>query len=89
MRRHTTNPCQAKIEAQKAPDQKELASGTQIGTVMTLSSRVTAAFNANSRPSTVAPVFAVMESEAKTVPAKSAYVPIVAELPTCQKTWQA
>ena len=36
LRRHTTNHCQAKREAQQAPGQKEDTSGTQVGTVMVL-----------------------------------------------------
>ncbi len=54
-----------------------------------LPSIVTAPFKANALPSTVAPVFNVMEVSAMMVPAKSVPVPNVAELPTCQKMLQA
>ena len=56
---------------------------------MVFESRVTAPFSANSLPFTVAPVFAVMEMLAMTVPTKWVPVPRVAELPTCQKTLHA
>ncbi len=60
-----------------------------VGAVMTLSSRVTAPFRANTRPLTFAPVSKVIEVRAKIEPLKRLVVPRVAELPTCQKTWQA
>ena len=63
--------------------------GTVFGTVMVLESRVTAPFRAKSRPSTVAPVVAVMEVKARMFPLKTEVVPSVAELPTCQKTLAA
>ena len=62
---------------------------TGFGPVMVLLSKVTAAFSANSRPSTVAPVSAVMAVKARMFPTKSESVPRVAELPTCQKTLPA
>jgi hypothetical protein len=57
--------------------------------VMTLESKVTAPFRANSRPSTLASVFAVIEVKARMVPTNVEFTPSVAELPTCQKTLQA
>jgi len=59
------------------------------GTVMVLVSNVTAPFRASTAPSTVAPVVSVMDVNAMTVPRREEPVPSVAELPTCQKTWQA
>ena len=52
-------------------------------------SKVTAPLRASSRPSTVAPVLAVMEVMASTVPRKIEFVSRVAEVPTCQKTLHA
>src|ERR1035437_2724443 len=89
LRRHTANHCQAKREAQQAPGQKVDASGTQVGTVMMLSSRVTAAFNASALPIMLAPVFRVMLWSARILPRNDVSVPRVAEGPTCQKTWHA
>ncbi len=60
----------------------------QSGVLMVLLSRVTAAVCASRRPVTVAPVCAVTEARASTVPTKVEWVPRVAELPTCQKTLQ-
>ena len=57
--------------------------------VIVLLSRVTAPFRARRRPSTIAPVVAVMEVNARMVPTNDEWVPSVAELPTCQKTLQA
>ena len=57
--------------------------------VMVLVSRVTAPFWASNRPLMVAPVVAVMDSDARTVPIRCEPVPSVAELPTCQNTLQA
>ena len=61
----------------------------QVGTVIVLSSMVTAPPNASTRPFTVAPVFSVIDVVARIVPAKFVVVPKVAELPTCQKTLHA
>lgn len=44
---------------------------------------------ANTLPSTVAPVFNVMDCMASTVPLNTLVVPNVAELPTCQKMLDA
>ena len=44
---------------------------------------------ASTLPSTVAPVFSVMDCIARTVPLKTLVVPKVAELPTCQKMLEA
>src|SRR5688572_19985128 len=60
-----------------------------IASPMTLESSVTAAVRANSRPSTIAPVVTVMEAKARMFPLNTEPVPIVAELPTCQKTLAA
>ena len=49
-----------------------------------LLSSVTAPLRASILPSTVAPVFSVIEVSARIVPAKLVVVPSVAELPTCQ-----
>ncbi len=49
-----------------------------------LEARVTAALRASSRPCTEAPVCAVIEVSARTVPTNVEFVPRVAELPTCQ-----
>src|SRR5579862_9376531 len=56
----------------------------QAGLVIVFVSSVTAPFLASSRPSTVAPVVAVMLVRARMVPRKLDPVPSVAELPTCQ-----
>ena len=61
----------------------------QLGRVMVLPSSVTAPLRASSRPTTVAPVVAVMLSRASTEPWKVELVPRVAELPTWKKTLQA
>lgn len=61
----------------------------QVGTVIVLSSMVTAPPSASARPFTVAPVFNVIDVVARIVPAKCVVVPRVAELPTCQNTWHA
>jgi len=60
-----------------------------VGSVMTLSSRVTAPLRAKTRPLTSAPVLSVMDVSAISVPLNWLVVPSVAELPTCQKTWHA
>src|SRR4051812_45397521 len=57
----------------------------ELGTVIVWESRVTAPFRANSLPSTVAPVVAVIEVKARMVPFMTEVVTRVAELPTCQK----
>ena len=61
----------------------------QEGTMMVSSSRVTAPLRASARPVMVSPVCTVIEVRARMVPWKVEPVPIVAELPTCQKTLQA
>src|ERR1019366_1745775 len=69
LRRHPANHGQApKTEAQKANSQKAAGSGTAVGTVMTLSSRVTAAFNAKALPDMLAPAFRVMLWSARILP---------------------
>jgi hypothetical protein len=55
---------------------------------MMLLSRVTALFRAKSYSSTLAKVFAVMLVKTRMCPPKVESVPKVADLPTCQKTWQ-
>ena len=62
---------------------------THVPRVMTSSSKVTDAFEANTRPSTVTPVCTWMDANARMFPMKVEVVPSVAELPTCQKTLQA
>ena len=57
----------------------------QFDFVTTLVSRVTDPFWASSLPSTVVPVTAVNDVNAKIFPMKEVDVPRVAELPTCQK----
>src|SRR4029077_748452 len=52
-------------------------------------SSVTAPLSATSLPSTDAPVVAVIDDEAIIVPSKTELVPSVAELPTCQNTFDA
>ena len=54
-----------------------------------LPSRVTAPVRARSRPSTAAPVVAVMEAQGQDVAVENRAVPMVAELPTCQKILEA
>jgi hypothetical protein len=61
----------------------------QVARDTALSSRVTAPLRASTRPSTDAPVSSVADVRARIVPTKSLVVPIVAELPTCQKTLHA
>ncbi len=61
----------------------------QVGTAIVSDCSVTAPFRASTRPSTVAPVFSVADVKAMMVPEKLEYDPIVAELPTCQKTLHA
>ena len=66
-----------------------VASGVaHVDFVIVFVSSVTAPLRASTRPSTVAPVVAVMLAWAMTVPRKVEPVPSVAELPTCQKTLQ-
>ncbi len=60
----------------------------QVDRVMVLVSMVTAPLRARVRPSTNAPVFAVMDVRARMFPLKPVFVPRVAELPICQKTLQ-
>ncbi len=59
------------------------------GTVMTLSSSVTAPVPASSRPITVAPVCAVIEAPARMLPANALLVASVADVGTTQKTLQS
>ena len=63
--------------------------GEQLGLVIVLVSRLTWPLRARTRPWIVAPVSTVMLASAMTVPTKVVVVPMVAELPTCQKTLQA
>lgn len=56
----------------------------QLPLVTLFVSRVTAPLRASSRPSTLAPVFAVIDVRARIVPAKTELVPSTAELPICQ-----
>ena len=56
---------------------------------MVSESSVTAAVRANARPSTVTPVVTVIDANAMMVPDNTEYVPRVAELPTCQNTFDA
>jgi len=51
-------------------------------------SNVTAPVSAINLPSIDAPVVAVIDARAIIVPLKTEYVPRVAELPTCQKTFE-
>src|ERR1700678_1061007 len=51
--------------------------------------RVTAAVLASCRPSTVSPLFTVIDAEARMLPTKLETESGVAELPTCQKTLRA
>lgn len=60
-----------------------------VGTLITLSSRVTAPLRARTRPVTVAPVFIVAELRDIIVPLMLLVVPSVTELPASQKTLQA
>jgi hypothetical protein len=54
--------------------------------MMRLVSNVTAPVCANALPLSVAPVVIVIEARAIMVPTIVVAVPMVAELPTCQKT---
>jgi hypothetical protein len=56
--------------------------------VNTLLSRVTLPLRASARPSILAPVLREMEVSAMIVPTNRVLVPRVADVPTCQKTWQ-
>ena len=56
----------------------------EAGLVMVLPSSVTAPVRVSNLPSTVAPVFSVIEMFARMFPLKTEVVPSVAELPTCQ-----
>jgi len=60
----------------------------QFGLVIVFVSRVTAPLRASMRPSTVAAVTSVIDVSARMEPRKVVLPPIVAELPTCQKTLQ-
>jgi hypothetical protein len=66
-----------------------VVAGTQLEEVNTSSSKVTAPFRASALPCTVTPLVTVIDVRAKIFPAKTEFVPSVAELPTCQKTLQA
>jgi hypothetical protein len=61
----------------------------QLGRFIWLLSRVTAPLRARSLPNMTAPVVAVTEVNASTVPTKTELVPSVAELVTCQNTLHA
>jgi len=61
----------------------------QAGLVIVLSSRLTWPVRARTRPWIVARFCTVMLARAITVPTKLVVVPMVAELPTCQKTLHA
>ena len=63
-----------------------VGAAAQIGLVMVFVSSVTAPLRARARPCMVAPVVRVMLVSAMIVPTNVEPVPIVAELPTCQKT---
>ena len=56
----------------------------QTGLVMVFVSNVTAPLRAKTLPSIVAPVVAVIEVKARTLPEKLEFVPSVADEPTCQ-----
>jgi hypothetical protein len=56
---------------------------------MVSSSSVTDPLRASARPWMVSPVCTVIDVRARMLPTKVEFVPSVAELPTCQKTWQA
>ena len=62
--------------------------GVHVDRLIVLLSNVTAPLRASARPRSVAPAFIVMEVSARMFPANSAFVPMVAELPTCQNTLQ-
>ena len=61
----------------------------QVARVIVLLSSVTAPLRASALPCSVAPVVIEIESRAMMMPTNWLPVPIVAELPTCQKTLQA
>ena len=61
----------------------------QLGRFIWLLSRVTAPLRARSLPKMTAPVVAVTEVNASTVPTNTEFVPSVAELVTCQNTLHA
>src|ERR1022692_1065594 len=60
-----------------------------VGVTMVFELRTTAAVRANTRPLTVAPEIRVMDWAARIVPGKVDMAPRVAELPTCQNTFDA
>lgn len=60
----------------------------QTGSEIMLEPSVTAPLLARSRPLTVALVVALIEADARIVPANVEFVPSVAELPMCQNTLQ-
>ena len=61
----------------------------QLGRFIWLLSRVTAPLRASNLPYMTAPVVAVTEANANTVPTNTELVPSVAELVTCQNTLHA
>jgi hypothetical protein len=72
-----------------APATVVVAAAAQTGVVIVLVSRVTAPLRARSRPAMVAPVVAVIDVMASTLPTRCDPVPSVAEEPICQNTLQA
>ena len=62
--------------------------GAQSALLIVLVSSVTAPLRASARPWRVAPVVTVIDCRARMFPEKEVPVPIVAELPICQKTLQ-
>ena len=61
----------------------------QFAAVKVSLSKVTAPLRASARPCTSAPVCTAIDVNAMIVPLNEDVVPSVAELPTCQNTWQA
>ena len=58
------------------------------GVLIVLLNNVTAPFRAKALPFRTAPVPSEMDESARIFPEKEALVPTVAELPTCQKTFE-
>lgn len=83
------NLCAAVVEVVATPDVVVDVDKRHVGTVIVLSSIVTAPPIARTRPFTVAPLLRVIEVVARIDPAKLVVVPNVAELPTCQNTLHA
>jgi hypothetical protein len=67
----------------------EVGAVSQPGMVKVLLSRLTWPLRASARPATTVFVVTEIDVRAMIVPTKSEFVPSVAELPTCQKTWHA